>query len=184
VGYLELYIITFLLALNFLSLTLNSNIRMKNNFYGPVITFTLMNTIMLAIGWGLAYLIQPTLGRFETIIYPVLLLFVGAKVLMRAITIKKEKRKYEILHIVDTVELSIVSSIDALIIGLGLGVVSISFWSTMGMIEVNTIVLSALGIIIKNKRNKAADTRSIDFVIGSAFVVMGVLRFIEASGWD
>lgn len=174
-----MFIITFLLASNFLGFTLSTNILLKNKIIEPVITFTLINAGMFALGWGLSYLIKPTLGSFDTMIFPVILFFVGVKILFRAFTVTDANRVNEIVHIVEAVGFAFAMGVNSMIIGLGLGFVSDYLFLSLGLIEVNTLVLSALGIVVRMKKGCALGGKPIEIISGVSFLVLGILSFFE-----
>lgn len=111
--------------------------------------FGLFQSLMVAIGWFLGHAVQRYLGRLDHWIAFALLAFVGGRVIWEAVYGEEEQRAATDLTTGwDLVMVSIATSIDALAVGLSLGVVGTKIAMAACVIGITAALLTLLGMAL------------------------------------
>ena len=110
--------------------------------------FGLFQFIMPVIGWLLGMTIEPLIRNYADWIAFVLLTFIGVRMIYSSVFGGEAQRSSDPSRGWNLVLLSIAVSMDALAIGLSLGVLGIFVWYPAMMIGVVTGILSLVGLRI------------------------------------
>jgi len=108
--------------------------------------FGLFQACMPVIGWFGGSVVSSLLATFAHWIASCLLGFIGARMLWESRHSEAREKDYDPTRGWSLVGLSLATSIDALAVGISLGLIGISIWKPAAVIGTVTIVITCLGI--------------------------------------
>jgi len=135
--------------------------------------FGLFQFLMPVLGWLAGTTIEHYIADYDHWIAFSLLAFVGVRMIWSGFHPEKETQKNDPSRGWSLVVLSIATSIDALAIGLSLGVIGVTIWYPAVVIGIVTGLLSWLGLRLGNKLSEKFGER-IEIVGGIVLVAIGV----------
>jgi len=113
--------------------------------------FGLFQGLMPLIGWLVGSSLQVFIEPVDHWIAFAILFFIGGKMIWQAFSEGEKKRSVDIRSITVLITLSIATSIDALITGVGFGFISVNILQAVIMIAVITFFVSITGAIMGEK---------------------------------
>jgi putative Mn2+ efflux pump MntP len=135
--------------------------------------FGLFQFLMPVVGWFAGTTIAQYITTYDHWIAFGLLAFVGGRMIWTAFHPEKEEEKADPSRGWTMVLLSIAVSIDALAVGLSLGLVGISVWYPAIVIGIVTALLSAIGLRIGNRLGEKFG-RTMEIIGGIVLIGIGL----------
>jgi putative Mn2+ efflux pump MntP len=176
-GFFEIFLIALSMAMDAFAVCLGAGTQERIS--GPRPTFR------LAFHFGLFQFLMPVLGWFAgaTIVHYIaaydhwvafgLLAFVGGRMVWSGFHPEEEKIKNDPSRGWTLVLLSIAVSIDALAVGLSLGIIGVTIWVPSVVIGVITGLVSWLGLRLGNKMGATFGKR-MEIVGGVVLILLGI----------
>ena len=109
--------------------------------------FALFQAVMPIIGWFIGTRIQKFIMNYDHWVAFGLLLLIGGRMIWESFSKEKENKKIDPLHLKSILQMSVATSIDALVVGISLAFNDINIILTMFIIGITTGILSMLGIL-------------------------------------
>lgn len=164
----------FLLSVNFLTLSLGAEFRLKSKIIGAASVFVIVQLILFMIGWGLARLLLPMLTGHETLLLHSILLFTGLKRIVRAFTVKKQARNFQLVHIFDVMGVSAAVATDAMIFGLAFGMITASPVNLIFILAALTFFMGITGIYLRSKKARTNTGMVSEFLSGLFILIINI----------
>jgi manganese efflux pump family protein len=176
-GFFEVLLIALSMAMDAFAVCLGAGTQQQTS--GPRPTFRLsfhfglFQFLMPIIGWFAGTTIERAIATYDHWIALALLAFVGIRMIRSGVNPEKESRGEDPSRGWSLVMLSIAVSIDALAIGLSLGLIGVTIWYPAVVIGVVTGLLSWLGIRLGNKLGEKLGKR-MEIAGGIILVLIGI----------
>lgn len=135
--------------------------------------FGLFQCLMTLLGWGLGIYVEKLINTFDHWIAFALLAIVGGRMIIQGFENKPEAQPPNPSKGFCLVSLSVATSLDALAIGLSLGMLRINVWYPSLLIGVVTALLSLIGIKLGNYLGQRFGKR-MEIVGGVLLVAIGL----------
>ncbi len=131
------------------------------------------------IGWFIGLKSKSYIEGFDHWIAFALLLFIGIKMISEGFFQKKDEEKcFCPSNTLVITLLSIATSIDALVIGVGFGVLNINIIKPIVVIALTTLIFSASGVSIGNKIKRKIPF-NLEIIGGIILICLGVKILLE-----
>jgi putative Mn2+ efflux pump MntP len=143
--------------------------------------FGLFQFIMPVLGWFAGATIERYIAAFDHWIAFGLLVFVGVRMIRSGFDPDREETKNDPSRGWTLVLLSIAVSIDALAVGLSLGVIGVTIWYPSAVIGVVTGLVAWLGLRLGNRLGGKFGKR-MEMIGGIILILIGV-RIVLAHVW-
>jgi manganese efflux pump family protein len=140
--------------------------------------FGLFQGVMPLIGWMVGNGIQSFIAPVDHWIAFAILAFIGIKMIWQSFSISGDKRSMDIRNITVLLTLSIATSIDALITGVGFGFIRVNIIEAVAIIAVITFVVSIIGAKLGEKTT-FLPARWAEILGGVVLIAMGVKVVLE-----
>ncbi len=114
------------------------------------LTFGVMQTAIMFIGWALGYSVVSYIEKISGWIGFILLLYIGGKMIWEAVTKKEEDRKVDLAGIRSLLIAGVATSIDASAVGLSMSMASvgvIEILETLAIVFVVTFLTALVGTL-------------------------------------
>ena len=144
--------------------------------------FGLFQGIMPLIGWMVGNSIQSLIAPVDHWIAFAILAFIGMKMIWQSFRIGEKKRSIDIRKISVLVTLSIATSIDALITGVGFGFVRVNIFEAVVIISIITFFVSIIGAKLGEK-STFIPARYAELFGGIVLIVIGVTVVLDHLGF-
>ncbi len=167
-----------LLSVNFLTLSLGAEFHLKSKVIGAASVFVIVQILLFMIGWGLARLLLPMLTGHETLLLHSILLFTGLKRIVRAFTVKKQARNFQLVHIFDVMGVSAAVATDAMIFGLAFGMMTSNPVNLIFILAALTFFMGVTGIYLRHKKERAGAGRAAEFLSGLFILAINIFILI------
>ena len=169
------------LSMDSFAVSLTNGLTIKNlNAYRIFIiafSFAFFQTLMPFLGWLAGCSIEQYIKDFDHWIAFGLLTFIGSKMILEALKHKKYCPKKS-LNPVTLIMQSFATSIDALAVGISLGLLNISIVRPLIIIGTTTFVFSVFGILIGKYVSKKMKN-SVEIIGGTILIAIGVKILVE-----
>lgn len=177
-GWLSLLTLAVALAVDAFAVAIVTGVTLKvvtkRHLFRLGFHFGLFQAMMVAGGWAMGHAVQRYLGRADHWIAFALLSFVGGRVVWEALHGEEEARAATDLTTGwDLVMVSIATSIDALAVGLSLGVMGTRIAMAAFVIGITASLLTLLGMALGRKIG-AQWGRRVEVLGGLVLIVIGV----------
>jgi manganese efflux pump family protein len=177
-GWLSLLTLAVALAVDAFAVAVVTGVTLKvvtkRHLFRLGFHFGLFQALMVAGGWALGHAVQRYLGRADHWIAFALLTFVGGRVVWEALHGEEEARAATDLTTGwDLVMVSVATSIDALAVGLSLGVMGTKIAMAAFVIGITASVLTLLGMALGRKIG-AQWGRRVEVLGGLVLIVIGL----------
>lgn len=163
-----------LLSVNFLTLSLGAEFRLKSKIIGAASVFVIVQLLLFMIGWGLARLLLPMLAGHETLLLHSILLFTGLKRIVRAFTVKKQARNFQLVHIFDVMGVSTAVATDAMIFGLAFGMITPNPVNLIFILAALTFFMGVTGIYLRSKKLRTNTGMASELLSGLFILVINI----------
>ena len=140
--------------------------------------FGLFQGIMPLIGWLVGSSIQSFIAPVDHWIAFAILASIGFKMMWQSFSSDAEKRSIDIRKISVLLSLSIATSIDALITGVGFGFIRVNIFEAVVIISVITFAVSVIGAKLGEKTT-FIPARWAEFFGGAVLIAIGVKVVLE-----
>ncbi|UOO77840.1 manganese efflux pump MntP family protein [Neisseria sp. Dent CA1/247] len=141
--------------------------------------FGIVETITPLIGWLGGSVAKPLIAEWDHWVAFILLLGLGGKMIYGSLSGKEEddpdtaKNGFWL-----TVVTAVATSIDSMIVGVGLAFVEVNIWLAAFMIGTTTTIMSAVGMVLGRSFGKAAGKRA-EVLGGIVLIAIGSSILIE-----
>jgi putative Mn2+ efflux pump MntP len=142
------------------------------------LSFGIFQSMMPLIGWLVAYSFRNLIENIDHWIAFSLLAAIGIKMLYEAFKKKKEDDKTDITKLHTLLILSVATSIDALVIGIGLSFLGISIYLSILIIGLFAFFFSFTGYFIGHKIGKLIGNK-VEILGGIILIGIGVKILIQ-----
>ena len=140
--------------------------------------FGLFQGVMPLIGWLVGSSIQSLIAPVDHWIAFAILASIGLKMMWQSFSIDAEKRLIDIRKISVLLTLSIATSIDALITGVGFGFIRVHIFEAVVIISLITFAVSVIGAKLGEKTT-FIPARWAEFLGGAVLIAIGVKVVME-----
>ncbi|MGD0710266.1 MAG: manganese efflux pump MntP family protein [Bacteroidales bacterium] len=142
------------------------------------IYFGLFQGLMPLLGWGVGFLLNDYIHKFDYWVVFILLAGIGFKMIIEAITRKTENRKLNSKNLWVMVSMSVATSIDAFAVGLSFALIKIPIFVTVVTMGIITFLMSYSGVHIGKKLSIKLGNKA-EILGGVILIAMGVKVLIE-----
>ncbi|HEY3355504.1 MAG TPA: manganese efflux pump MntP family protein [Polyangia bacterium] len=140
--------------------------------------FGLFQALMPILGWAAGVVVQRHIAAFDHWVAFGLLAFIGGKMIWEALRGGEDRPRADPTRGWSLIVLSVATSIDALAVGLSLGVLRLTIWLPAAVIGLVCAALTALGMVI-GWRVGAAWGRRVEVLGGVVLIAIGVKVLVE-----
>jgi putative Mn2+ efflux pump MntP len=140
--------------------------------------FGLFQFFMPIIGWILGTQIEKIIESYDHWIAFALLSFVGVRMIKEGVDKNTQRNPVDPTKSYTLIMLSLATSIDALAIGLSLGMLKVEIWYPCVVIGIVTAFLSFFGTVIGNKLQKRFG-KMVEIIGGSIIIFIGLKILYE-----
>ena len=140
--------------------------------------FGLFQGVMPLIGWMVGHSVQSLIEPVDHWIAFALLAFIGVKMVWQSFLTEEGKRPLDIRKISVLLTLSIATSIDALITGVGFGFIRANIFEAVIIISVITFAVSVIGAKLGEKTT-FIPARWAEFAGGIVLIAIGATVVLE-----
>lgn len=140
--------------------------------------FGLFQAAMPIIGWLGGSAVSSFMATFAHWIAAGLLGFIGLRMIWESRETREQKKGYDPTKGWSLVGLSVATSIDALAVGISLGLMGISIWVPAGVIGAVTIVVTCVGISIGRTAGRLLGPWA-ERLGGAVLVVIGIRIILQ-----
>ena len=148
-----IFLIAFSMAMDAFAVSLGSGVKIgpgPRPLFRIAFHFGLFQAVMPVIGWLFGNTIEPYVQDFDHWVAFGLLAFVGIRMIRSGLSKVEEETPRDPSRGMTMVMLSIAVSVDALAIGLSLGLLGITIWTPAIVIGLVTGILSLVGLRVGN----------------------------------
>jgi putative Mn2+ efflux pump MntP len=181
-NFIEILLIAISMAMDAFAVCLGAGAQERTSGARPTFRlafhFGLFQFLMPVIGWFAGTTIERYISTSDHWIAFGLLAFVGGRMVWSAYHPEEEAEKSDPSRGWTLVLLSIAVSIDALVVGLSLGIVGVTIWTPAVVIGIVTGLVSWLGLRVGNKLGEKFGKRM--EVIGGIILILLGLRILMA----
>jgi putative Mn2+ efflux pump MntP len=164
------------------SVTFGSSLRLKwRDILRMALFFGLFQGAMPVIGWAVGASIQSFIEPVDHWIAFAILFVIGLKMVLQSFAANDEKKQVDIRDLRVLLTLSVATSIDALITGVGFGFIRANIYLAVGIITVVTFLVSVLGAKLAS-HTKLLPARWAEFAGGIVLIAIGVKVVCEHLG--
>lgn len=161
------------------SLTFGSSGRLAwKDILRMAFLFGLFQGVMPLIGWMVGHSVQSMIEPVDHWIAFAILAFIGLKMVWQSFLTGEEKRPVDIRKISVLLTLSIATSIDALITGVGFGFIRANIYAAVIIISLITFIVSVIGAKLGEKTT-FIPARWAEFAGGIVLIAIGVKVVLE-----
>jgi putative Mn2+ efflux pump MntP len=140
--------------------------------------FGFFQGMMPLIGWLVGTSIQSIIAPMDHWIAFAILAFIGIKMIWQSFSEDEEKRSIDIRKITVLLTLSVATSIDALITGVGFGFIRVNIFEASFIISAVTFLVSVIGAKLGEK-STFIPARYAEFLGGTVLIAIGVKVVLE-----
>lgn len=161
------------------SLTFGATSRLRwRDVFLMAFLFGLFQGVMPLIGWVAGSAVQSTIEPVDHWIAFAILALIGLKMIWQSITTGSDKRSVDIRNITVLLTLSVATSIDALITGVGFGFIKANIYEAVMIISVITFMVSVIGAKLGEK-SRFLPARWAEFSGGLVLIAIGLKVVLE-----
>ncbi len=144
--------------------------------------FGLFQALMPVIGWLAGMTVQKWISAYDHWLAFALLGFVGTKMIYEAFHPEEEKAEKDPTRGMTLIVLSVATSIDALAVGLTLGMIGVSIWFPATIIGVVAGVLTMAGMLLGRRIGTLWGPR-VEILGGLVLLGIGLKILLEHTLW-
>jgi putative Mn2+ efflux pump MntP len=185
VGIFEILAVAVGLAMDAFAVSLAASVKLqpvsRRQIFRFAWHFGLFQALMPVLGWLAGRSILDVVGAFDHWIAFGLLGFIGGRAIVSALRGEESDDVSDPTRGLSLVMYSVATSIDALAVGLSLGVMGVAIWVPAAVIGVVTAVLTTIGMLV-GSRLGARFGRRVEVVGGLVLIGIGVKILVEHLG--
>ncbi len=179
----EVLIIAIGLSMDTFAVSMASGLCKRSLKFGIVLRAVLFlgtfQALFAALGWLLGQYFQHILMQLDHWIAFVLLVAIGGKMIWESIKTDKANETFDIQNWFVLLGLSVATSIDALIVGMGLGFLSTSILQATLVIGAVTIIFATAGFWIARRFGLRFLGKRAELIGGVVLITIGIKVLIE-----
>ncbi len=179
---LTIFIIAFSLAMDAVAVSVSNGISIQHKRTNHAIriglSFGLFQAFMPILGWGFGLIVKEFISGIDHWLAFGLLGLIGFKMIYESTKIERERKKVLYLKLWVLLVLSLATSIDAMVVGIGFALLNISIATPVIIIGGVTSMLSFFGFFLGNKIGYYFGKR-IEFLGGVILIAIGVKILID-----
>ena len=159
-------------------------VSLWKNALSSSLAFGLFQGIMPLIGYFAGHAFSELVERFDHWVALILLVLIGGKMIVEAVRESREPGGRAISGVFSYKTLAVqavATSIDALAVGVGLGVMQVNLWFAVSVIAVTTFTLSFIGVIVGSRFGSLFKDKA-EILGGVILILIGLKIFLEHSG--
>jgi putative Mn2+ efflux pump MntP len=161
------------------SLSLGSSQKLNwRDILKMALLFGLFQGVMPLIGWLAGNSVKSMIEPVDHWIAFAILAFIGIKMIWQSFSDEEKKRSIDIRQFTVLISLSIATSIDALITGVGFGFIRVNIYEAVILISVVTFMVSLIGAKIGEKTT-FLPARWAEFAGGLVLIAIGAKVLLE-----
>jgi len=161
------------------SLSLGSSQKLNwRDILKMALLFGLFQGVMPLIGWLAGNSVKSMIEPVDHWIAFAILAFIGIKMIWQSFSDDEKKRSIDIRQFTVLISLSIATSIDALITGVGFGFIRVNIYEAVILISVVTFMVSLIGAKIGEKTT-FLPARWAEFAGGLVLIAIGAKVLLE-----
>ena len=170
---LDIIILAFVLSMDSFAVSISCGIKCLSarRFLRVAIVLAVFQALMPLLGWLIGNAFSDILEQFDHWIAFVLLLFIGLRMIWESRKPKEEKR-FDIQRNRVLILLAIATSIDALIVGIGFGLLKVNILLACLLIGIVTFAASMTGGFLGNRSGKYLGSVA-EFIGGLVLIGLG-----------
>jgi len=180
-GIVELILIAIGLSMDSLAVSLTSGtmdcVTHKKGFKIAVI-FAVFQAIMPVLGWFLGISFKNTIEQVDHWFAFSILFVIGLKMIVEAIKVKPEERKFNINKNYVLIMLALATTIDAFVVGITFGFLEVNIIMASAIIGIITFIFSYGGICL-GKLNRFIKPRTAELIGGLVLITIGIKIVLE-----
>lgn len=180
-SYLQIFLISLSLAADAFSVSIAGGIKSQKaklvHAFKVAIFFGTFQAVMPFFGWLIGEAMRDFIKSFDHWIAFILLLIIGIKMMHEALSSKEGERK-NIFQPKTLLLLSVATSIDALIVGFSLNLLTTPLFISAGIIGLVTFILSFLGFLF-GKKLGVLFGKEVEVLGGIVLILIGLKIVIE-----
>ena len=180
-GIVELILIAIGLSMDSLAVSLTSGSMQCVSYKKGIkiaVVFALFQAIMPVLGWLVGVTFKDSIEQIDHWIAFSILFIIGLKMILEAVKINPEDRKYSINNNKILILLAIATTIDAFVVGISFGFLNVSIINASIIIGIITFLFSYGGICL-GKLNRFIKPRTAELIGGLVLILIGIKIVIE-----
>jgi putative Mn2+ efflux pump MntP len=170
------------LSMDSFAVSVTSGLLIKNAKFIQFVKFCLIlamfQALMPLVGWLLGKELKSYIESSDHWVAFILLLLIGGKMIWEGSKKVKKRNQYDPLKNIVMLGLGFATSIDALVIGLGFGILSVNIIYPVVIIGITTFIASVTGIFIGSKLQRGSDLK-LEIIGGLVLIGIGLKILIE-----
>lgn len=179
---ISIFIIAISLALDSFSVSVANGIKHKHpsikDAFKVALFFGGFQAFMPLIGWFIGSSLQGFISSFTPWVAFILLSIIGGKMIHESFQKSDEKEKINLLNNKTLLMLSIATSIDALAVGVTLGLIQLPLIISVSVIGIVTFLLCLMGFLLGKKLGSFFEGK-VEIIGGIVLVLIGTKILIE-----
>ncbi|MDD4602315.1 MAG: manganese efflux pump MntP family protein [Bacteroidales bacterium] len=183
-SFFELFLISLGLSMDCFAVSLSVGVSHKLKWKETFLiafSFGLFQGLMPLMGWMLGTSIQTLIASIDHWIAFGILAVIGLRMVWQAIFPENKKATTDIRKLPVLLSLSIATSIDALITGVGFGFIKVKILEAVLLISITTFVISIAGVKLGEKTTFIS-SRWAEFLGGVILILIGTKILLEHLG--
>jgi len=183
--FFEIILIAFGLAMDAFAVSVASGVILRGccvrNALKIAFSFGFFQAIMPVIGWMAGLHLNRYIQKADHWIAFGLLVFIGIKMIVESRQFKSDKRNYNPLDIGTLFLLSVATSIDALAVGLSLGILLLRLWLPIIVIGLVTFGMSFTGVYLGDRTGHLFEKYA-ECIGGMVLIGIGIKILVDHIG--
>jgi len=182
--YLTIFLVAIGLSFDSFAVSVSSGLIIKKidilNAIKIALSLSLFQALLPVIGWYIGAEVVEYIKDYDHWIAFLLLLFIGGKMIYDSLKPGDEEKKFNPLHFLTLITLSVATSIDALAVGFSFGLIKINIWITVLIIGLVTFLFSMTGILFGKKTGQRFG-KKMEILGGIILIGIGIKILVEHS---
>lgn len=175
-------IIAFALAMISFSVAYLSSFFRCQNLPGMLRTafsLAVFQGAMFGLGYLIAIALRGLLSQFSWPIVIIILMALGFKMILISRKAKPTERAFDFSHLRLLIGVSFASGINAFLVGLALGIISMDLIPALPIVAGASFCLSIIGLILGRTSGNMRYSKLAEFIGGLMVILTGLLLFVE-----
>lgn len=181
----EIILIAFGLSMDCFAVSISGGVTIKNlNFYKalkPAFFFATFQILMPVIGWLVGNAFSGIFQKVDHFLAFFILAFIGIKMIIESFKDEEKEKDFRMDKMKILISLSIATSIDALIVGFGLGFLKFPVITFLSTVWVITFFMTMTGLFIAKQVSPVVGKRA-EVIGGLILFLIGLKILLEHLG--
>ena len=153
--FLEILLVAVCLAMDAFAVSVASGVALKrccvSNAFKIAFAFGLFQALMPVVGWLAGLSLQPYIQKVSHWVAFGLLTFIGIKMIAESTRLDDSERRTNPLEFGTLLMLSVATSVDALAVGISLGILHMNVWMPILVIGCVTLIICFVGVYLGDR---------------------------------